>query len=149
MPAVMSMRRLSSIRCTIWSSGAEDAGLDQAAPLVGWQLPDCSPAAAPAGIPAWQAWQPRVHPGLAAAGDICTRTSDRRGRRRSTAGNDQLRRGEASVVVPHRARPPRLDMENWPHLPLARVRTTKVADYMVLLPCTPAGTPHSDAEVTL
>ena len=32
-------------------------------------------------------------------------------------------------------RPPRLDMENWPHLPLARVRTTQAADYMVLLPC--------------
>jgi hypothetical protein len=39
-------------------------------------------------------------------------------------------------------------MENWPHLPLARVRTTQAADYMVLLPCPPAATPHSDAEVT-
>jgi hypothetical protein len=46
-------------------------------------------------------------------------------------------------------RPPRLDMENWPHLPLARVRTTQAADYMVLLPCPPVGTSHSDAEVTL
>ena len=30
-------------------------------------------------------------------------------------------------------RPPRLDMENYPHLPLAQVRTTQVADYMSLL----------------
>jgi hypothetical protein len=30
-------------------------------------------------------------------------------------------------------RPPRLDMENYPHLPLAQVRTTKAADYMTLL----------------
>jgi len=30
-------------------------------------------------------------------------------------------------------RPPRLDMENYPHLPLAQVRTTQVADYMALL----------------
>jgi hypothetical protein len=46
-------------------------------------------------------------------------------------------------------RPPRLDMDNWPHLPLARVRTTQAADYMVLLPCMPAGTAHSDAEAEL
>ncbi len=34
-------------------------------------------------------------------------------------------------------RPPRLDMENYPHLPLAQVRTTQAADYMTLLaePC--------------
>jgi transposase len=30
-------------------------------------------------------------------------------------------------------RPPRLDMENYPHLPLAQVRTTQAADYMTLL----------------
>ena len=30
-------------------------------------------------------------------------------------------------------RPPRLDMENYPHLPLAQVRTTQAADYMSLL----------------
>jgi len=46
-------------------------------------------------------------------------------------------------------RPPRLDMENWPHLPLARVRTTQAADYMVLLPCLPLGTSHLDAEAAL
>jgi hypothetical protein len=30
-------------------------------------------------------------------------------------------------------RPPRLDMENYPHLPLAQVRTTQATDYMTLL----------------
>jgi hypothetical protein len=30
-------------------------------------------------------------------------------------------------------RPPRLDMANWPHLPLAQVRATSAADYMSLL----------------
>jgi hypothetical protein len=30
-------------------------------------------------------------------------------------------------------RPPRLDMQNYPHLPLAQVHTTQAADYMMLL----------------
>jgi hypothetical protein len=30
-------------------------------------------------------------------------------------------------------RPPRLDMDNYPHLPPAQVRTTQAADYMTLL----------------
>jgi hypothetical protein len=30
-------------------------------------------------------------------------------------------------------RPPRLDMKNYPHLPLAQVHTTQAADYMILL----------------
>ena len=30
-------------------------------------------------------------------------------------------------------RPPRLDMQNYPHLPLAQVRTTQASDYMALL----------------
>ena len=30
-------------------------------------------------------------------------------------------------------RPPRLDLQNWPHLPAANVRTTQAADYMALL----------------
>jgi hypothetical protein len=36
-------------------------------------------------------------------------------------------------------RPPRLDMENYPHLPLAQVRTTQAVDYMSLL-ATPSNT---------
>jgi hypothetical protein len=30
-------------------------------------------------------------------------------------------------------RPPRLDLENYPHLPLAEVHTTQAADYLTLL----------------
>ena len=30
-------------------------------------------------------------------------------------------------------RPPRLDLENYPHLPLAEVALTRAADYQVLL----------------
>ena len=37
-------------------------------------------------------------------------------------------------------RPPKLDMANWPHLPLAQVRSTHAADYMSLL-CAPAAQP--------
>ena len=43
-------------------------------------------------------------------------------------------------------RPPRLDMANWPHLPLAQVRTTQAADYMSLLGASPE--PHTP-EATL
>jgi hypothetical protein len=74
----------------------------------------------------------------------------------TTAIEDALRMGTISFdAVKHlllcriEHRPPRLDMENWPHLPLAQVRTTQPADYMVLLPGPPAGAPHSNAEVTL
>ena len=35
-------------------------------------------------------------------------------------------------------RPPRLDMQNYPHLPLAQVRTTQAGDYMTLLGGVPA-----------
>ena len=72
------------------------------------------------------------------------------------AVEDALRLGTISFdAVKHlllcriERRPPRLDMENWPHLPLARVRTTQAADYMVLLPCLPAATLHPDAEAAL
>jgi hypothetical protein len=30
-------------------------------------------------------------------------------------------------------RPPRLDLENYPHLPTARVRTTQASEYLALL----------------
>ena len=42
-------------------------------------------------------------------------------------------------------RPPRLDLENYPHLPLAEVQTTQAADYMVLLSASPLRLP---SEVT-
>ncbi len=45
-------------------------------------------------------------------------------------------------------RPPRLDIHNWPHLPMASARTTQAADYMALLSCPPA-LPPLNQEVTL
>ena len=39
-------------------------------------------------------------------------------------------------------RPPRLDLENYPHLPLAVVQTTQAADYMVLLSPSPLSLPN-------
>jgi hypothetical protein len=44
-------------------------------------------------------------------------------------------------------RPPRLDMANWPHLPLAQVRSTRAADYLSLL-AMPAAE-HLTLEATL
>ena len=74
----------------------------------------------------------------------------------SRAVEDALRLGTISFdAVRHlllcriEQRPPRLDMENWPHLPLARVRTTQAADYKVLLPCLPTDMPHLDTEGSL
>ena len=42
-------------------------------------------------------------------------------------------------------RPPRLDMANWPHLPLAQVRTTRPADYLSLLSMPAAEAPRMEA----
>jgi hypothetical protein len=138
--------------------------LDQAAPLVGWQLSDCfltlrrllearlgKPGSreyrAPSDRSSSLGWEYiqvlRLLETFAL--EIVSR-----------AVADALRLGTISFdAVRHlllcriEQRPPRLDMENWPHLPLARVRTTQAADYMVLLPCLPLGTPHLDAEVML
>ena len=38
-------------------------------------------------------------------------------------------------------RPPRFDLENYPHLPLAEVQTTQAADYMTLLSASPLSLP--------
>jgi hypothetical protein len=44
-------------------------------------------------------------------------------------------------------RPPRLDLDNRPHLPLASVRTTQAADYMALLPANHDTETPASAEV--
>jgi transposase len=124
--------------------------LDQAAPLVGWQLPDC-----------FLTLRRLLEARLGKAGSreyiqvlrlLETFTVEVVSR----AVEDALRLGTISFdAVRHlllcriEQRPPRLDMDNWPHLPLTRVRTTQAADYMVLLPCLPSGTSHLDAEAAL
>ena len=89
--------------------------LDQAAPLAGWQLPECfATAAAIAGSPAQEAWQPRVCAGASSDGDLRPRRSNPCHRRRLAAGHDQLRCGKHLLLCRIERRPPRLDMENYP-----------------------------------
>ena len=108
--------------------------LDQAAPLVGWELPECF------------AYLRRLLEARLSKG----------GKREyvqvlrlletfslpevERAILDALRLGTISFdAVKHlllchiERRPPRLDLENYPHLPLAEVQTTQAADYMTLL----------------
>jgi transposase len=108
--------------------------LDQAAPLAGWQLPEC-----------FRQLRRLLEARLRKQGsreyvqvlrlletfDIAEVT---------LAIEDALRLGTISFdAVRHlllcriERRPPRLDMENYPHLPLAQVRTTQATDYMTLL----------------
>jgi hypothetical protein len=114
--------------------------LEQAAPLAGWQLPD----------------------GFGHLRRLLEVRLKKHGRREyiqvlrlletfaldqvSGAIEDALRMNTISfdavrhlVLCRIERRPPRLDLQNWPHLPLPRVRTTAAADYMTLL----AGTPIS------
>jgi len=108
--------------------------LDQAAPLVGWQLPECFAQLR-------RLLEARLKKNgsreyvqvlrLIETFDIAEVT---------LAIEDALCLGTISFdAVRHlllcriERRPPRLDMENYPHLPMAEVRTTQAADYMTLL----------------
>jgi transposase len=108
--------------------------LDQAAPLAGWQLPECF-----AQLRRLLEARLKKHGSreyvqllrLLETFDIAEVT---------LAIEDALRLGTISFdAVRHlllcriERRPPRLDMESYPHLPLAQVRTTQAADYMTLL----------------
>src|SRR5947209_2310467 len=122
--------------------------LDQAAPLVGWQLPDC-----------FLTLRRLLEAKLGKSGSReyiqVLRLLETFALQQVTgAVEDALRLGTISFdAVKHlllcriERRPPRLDMENWPHLPLARVRTTQAADYMVLLPGSPTCASHTNADV--
>jgi transposase len=108
--------------------------LDQAAPLAGWQLPEC----------------------FAQLRHLLEARLKKHGSREyvqvlrlmetfalaevTHAIEDALMLGTISFdAVRHlllcriERRPPRLDMDNYPHLPMAQVRTTQAADYMTLL----------------
>src|SRR5271165_5883671 len=108
--------------------------LDQAAPLAGWQLPECF-----AQLRRLLEARLKKHGSreyvqvlrLLETFDLPEVTQ---------AIEDALQLGTISFdAVRHlllcriERRPPRLDMENYPHLPLAQVRTTQAADYMTLL----------------
>jgi hypothetical protein len=108
--------------------------LDQAAPLAGWRLPDSF-----AQLRRLLGARLKKHGSreyvrvlrLLETFDLAEIT---------LAIEDALRLGTISFdAVRHlllcriERRPPQLDMENYPHLPMAQVRTTRAADYVSLL----------------
>jgi hypothetical protein len=124
--------------------------LDQAAPLAGWQLPDCF-------LTLRRLLEARLgKPGSREYIQVLRLLETFALEQVAGAVEDALRLGTIGFdAVKHllrcriERRPPRQDMENWPHPPLARVRTTQAADYMVLPPCSPTATSHSNAEAAL
>jgi transposase len=108
--------------------------LDQAAPLAGWQLPECF-----AQLRRLLEARLRKH-GSREYVQVLRLLETFDLEEVTHAIEHALQLGTISFdAVRHlllcyiERRPPRLDMENYPHLPLARVRTTQAADYMTLL----------------
>jgi transposase len=108
--------------------------LDQAAPLVGWQLPECFATLR-------RLLEARLHKHGSREYVQVLRLMETFSIVEVTGAIEHaLRLGTISFdAVKHlllcriEQRPPRLDMENYPHLPLAQVRTTQASDYMTLL----------------
>ena len=108
--------------------------LDQAAPLMGWQLPECF-----ATLRRLLEARLRKH-GSREYVQVLRLLETFSMAEVTRAIEDALQLGTLSFdAVKHlllcriEQRPPRLDMENYPHLPLAQVRTTQASDYMTLL----------------
>jgi transposase len=112
--------------------------LDQAAPLQGWQLPACFATLR-------RLLEARLKHGGREYVQVLRLLETFSLVELTHAIEDALELGTIGFdAVKHlllcriEQRPPRLDMENYPHLPLAQVRTTQAADYMTLL-----GTPSN------
>ena len=108
--------------------------LDQAAPLAGWQLPECF-----AQLRRLLEARLRKH-GSREYVQVLRLMETFAINEVTHAIEDALLLGTISFdAVRHlllcrvERRPPRLDMDNYPHLPMAQVRTTQAADYMTLL----------------
>jgi transposase len=108
--------------------------LDQATPLVGWQLPECF-----AQLRRLLEARLKKH-GSREYVQVLRLMENFAAEEVTHAVEQALRLGTISFdAVRHlllcriERRPPRLDMENYPHLPLAQVHTTQAADYMTLL----------------
>jgi hypothetical protein len=108
--------------------------LDQAAPLAGWQLPECFATLRRLLEARLRKHGSREYVQVLRLMETFTLAEV------THAVEDALHLGTISFdAVKHlllcriERRPPRLDMENYPHLPLARVRTTQASDYMTLL----------------
>ncbi len=108
--------------------------LDQAAPLAGWQLPECF-----AQLRRLLEARLKKH-GSREYVQVLRLMETFALEEVTHAIEDALLLGTISFdAVRHlllcriERRPPRLDMDNYPHLPMAQVRTTQAADYMTLL----------------
>jgi hypothetical protein len=122
--------------------------LDQAAPLAGWPLPDCFATLR-------RLLEARLKHGSREYVQVLRLLETFALKEVTHAIEDALGLGTLGFdAVKHlllcriERRPPRLDMENYPHLPLAQVRATQAADYMSLLTAQPAclpGTPGAGA----
>jgi transposase len=122
--------------------------LDQVAPLTGWELPGCF-------APLRRLLEARLNKHAAREYIQILRLLEafplievtfaiEQALRLNTISFDAVRH---LVLCRIERRPPRLDMANWPHLPLPSVRTTRATDYMSLL-CAPAVEPPT-LEATL
>jgi hypothetical protein len=108
--------------------------LDQAAPLTGWQLPDCFAQLR-------RLLEARLSKHASREYLQVLRLMETFALAEVTSAVEgALRLGAISFdAVRHlllcriERRPPRLDLANWPHLPMASVRTTQAGDYMALL----------------
>jgi len=107
--------------------------LDQAAPLAGWQLPACY-------LQLRRLLEARLKHGGREYVQVLRLLETFSMEEVTQAVEDALALGTIGFdAVKHlllcriERRPPRLDMENYPHLPPAQVRTTQAADYMTLL----------------
>ncbi len=108
--------------------------LDQAAPLAGWPLPECFAA-----LRRLLEARLRKHAGREYI-QVLRLLESFALEEVAAAVEDALRLGTISfdavrhlVLCRIERRPPRLDLENWPHLPQATVRTTQATDYRALL----------------
>lgn len=124
--------------------------LDQAAPLTGWQLPECF-----AHLRRLLEARLAKHAGREyiqvlrlletfALGDVTGAIED--ALRLNTISFDAVRH---LLLCRIEHRPPRLDLANWPHLPTANVGTTRAADYLALLICPPVSPLVAGSEATL
>ena len=108
--------------------------LDQAAPLSGWQLPECFSQLR-------RLLEARLRKHAAREYIQVLRLLETFPLVEVTAAVEQAFALSAIsfdavrhlVLCRIERRPPKLDMANWPHLPLAQVRTTRARDYMSLL----------------
>ena len=107
--------------------------LDQAAPLQGWRLPECYGQLR-------RLLEARLKHGGREYVQVLRLLETFSIEELTYAVEDALELGTIGFdAVKHlllcriERRPPRLDMENYPHLPMAQVRTTQAADYMSLL----------------